>query len=205
MKKSEKIEIRISPDDKEALAKRAEAEGKPASEIVRDLLQSGGVTARAETVTMPRRSLLAAAAAGAVGIGAMIGAGAVALGTTGGEALVDLAFEVRLPIDFEADGFQTVVPLQAGATIPASRLDGATVFLPTGPQTGYRLTVAAPRGAGEAQAVRLAICEVEGEACAPLGTPELTTQISGNVTRVEAAGPGRETFTVRLIGRVEDD
>ncbi|NRA28738.1 MAG: hypothetical protein HRU11_00635 [Parvularculaceae bacterium] len=42
MKKSEKIESRLSPEEKDQLAKRAEAEGLPVSEVVRKTLGQSG-------------------------------------------------------------------------------------------------------------------------------------------------------------------
>lgn len=52
MKKSEKIEIRLSPEEKDQLSRRADAEGLPVSEVVRKTLgQSGDGLRRYEAAT----------------------------------------------------------------------------------------------------------------------------------------------------------
>ena len=198
MKKSEKIEIRISPDDKEALAKRAEAEGKPASEVVRELLQSGGVTARAEAVP-ERRGLLGIAAAAGLGVGLLAGAVGSTVALRGGEPDVGLVFGVQLLV--EEKGFTTTRYLEGSATTSASELDGASVFLPVGAGSGYRLTVAAPGDARRTQTLTFDLCRLGGGECVTLGSPQLTTKVAGSIAEAEAFGDDGETFTIKIIGR----
>lgn len=203
MKKSEKIEIRISPEDKEALARRAEAEGRPASEVVRDLLQSGGVTAQAETVPEPHRGRLAAAAGGLVAAGLLLGAGVTALAYTSGEdGVVDVAFDVSLKV---TEGrFTTSKILSGFVTVPADALDGTTLFLPVAPSSGYRLTISAPGDADGTQTLDLDLCEASGDTCRPLASPKVTAKVRGNTTRAAAFGADGTTFSIKLVGRAAE-
>ena len=197
MKKTEKIEIRISPEDKEALARRAEAEGRAVSEVVRDLLDANGVTmaTRAEGPSRSRPPLIALPLL-AVGL---LCAG---LGAAATHALTRPTTEhfvvARAAINAGEFGRHVV-----NATVPEDALDGLTMVVPTAGGT-YRIELDAKSRGEDSHRVAMTVCLAEGEACAPLAASFVDTSLRRSARLVgwwsEEGGATVELFALPGIG-----
>ena len=190
MKKSEKIEIRISPDDKEALARRAEAEGKPASEVVRELLQSGGVTAQAEAVPERRRRVHAVALAGAAAVGALVAVPTTLLAGAGEASWYEVEFVIEVAKPYEVGNMNGVnyEHRRAELLLPASSLGTAETLIATGPGEGYRMRLVLP-DEGETL-LRFPVCLQSASGCEPMAEPAISWTGAGfaQLSGVTAAG-----------------
>ena len=192
MKKTEKIEIRISPEDKEALARRAEAEGRPVSEVVRDLLDANGVT-------MATRPEAGRARWGPV-VGALVGGlplgAAAAYGATRDTS--ERFVRAQASLWLSPTGAYDVE-----ATVPHRDLDGLTMTVPTREGT-YRIVFdAEPRG-DETHRVVASVCLFDGDDCPLLTAPSLDTSL-GRGGRLVGAWGEDASATIRLFAVTVED
>ena len=190
MKKTEKIEIRISPEDKEALGRRAEAEGRPVSEVVRDLLQANGATlAPMSASAEPAAPKIVAACL----LGALLGASGAWLAASSREPAEEAFLRVSTQLWTDQH-----TPFDATAVVPAGELNGLRMVVPT--RAGdYRVDFAADPANASAYRVRAVICRVEGDDCTALATPSLDTSLTSRST-MEAAWGEAEAASIFLEG-----
>ncbi|MCQ8184999.1 plasmid mobilization protein [Parvularcula maris] len=104
MKKTEKIEIRLSPEEKEQLARRAETEGRPVSELVRALMTAEG------SMTSERSEKAAA-------IHPLRQFGGAALSFVGGVAMT-LALSAAHPLGQDIEGWDASFELAGDVPVP---------------------------------------------------------------------------------------
>lgn len=203
MKKSEKIEIRVSPEEKEQLSKRAEAEGRPVSEIVRQGLGGDGFAASGVSHGQTGRRL-----------STLEGFGALALSFVAGSAmsfLLTAAHPARDPIEEWDASVQLrelksapVNTLNSSFVLPNEAGAEAEVFLSSGPDQGYIVRGRATAGPGqEVIALSFEICRKDGEDCEPLFSPYVISTPDRDIV-LRGATPGELEYFLTLSAPRDD-
>ena len=161
MKKSEKIEVRVSHEEKQRLSGIADARGLSVSELIRDAVAEDIGT----VPHVPRWPGYAAIAAGALAVAALA-VGLVRPGATDSLAATP-APEISLYSQTDAESHETA-------------LTGGTTQFTLLSEDGRRIRISATPGKSRNGTTRAVfeVCEVEGEACAARETFELTTAAS---------------------------
>ena len=167
VKKSEKIEVRVAPEEKEQLTKRAEAEGRPVSEVVRRGMTGEGMLGE-ETGPASQSPLQR--------LGAMV------LSFAAGAALT-VALSAAHPKQVLVEGwdgsFQLSAlgkpPVRADFRVLAYENSKAEIVLDRAEGGFYRVTSSStPLPDGRVK-LTFSVCIDEGQECRVVASPEVTT------------------------------
>lgn len=170
MKKTEKIEIRVSPEDKAALMRLSQQGGRSVSETVRGLLLNQAVPDAAST---PARSMiniqrLAYGAGGAV-LGAVVASG----------LFMGLAAAKPRPTDYALnvvvlDGLDTERrAYEASTVITLDQMTKSQLRMPTGAADAYQVNVDMKRQPDGSVYASFSLCRESAGVCTEVAKPAL--------------------------------
>lgn len=173
MKKTDKIEIRVSPEEKAALARLSQASGRTISETIRNLLAAQIATAPAEpapksdkpAMTITQKVLYAGGGTLLGGLGVLGVAGAMAAAAPHPQAGVP-AYEVHVSIN-EA---KTSKFYGVGSTLPISQ-ETSRIRLPVDETYAYLVDVIFRQTGQETINAEFNICRETKDACLPVANP----------------------------------
>ncbi|MEM8770569.1 MAG: ribbon-helix-helix protein, CopG family [Pseudomonadota bacterium] len=199
LKKTEKIEIRVSPEEKEALSEAAQRDGRNASEVVREFVSAYVSASREKEPRAPEEKKM-----NLITKAAFVGLGAAAAGPLAWIAASDqkpaqpelmVAYDVRISVTAPAEtgGVKTH---QIRTILPAPLNERA--ILETSSETGenYSVSVAVAEQDGGTFAFQFDICKPRGEACDTISTPKIVTGFGD--AHLQAVGKGGENITISL-------
>lgn len=157
MKKTEKIEVRLSHEEKASLSQLAENEGRSVSELVRGLIDRY-ISLHTDKLPLKTRWGLLSA----------MGIGGILLGHLGTYFMVQS--HSRLEI------YQLGVEIQnSSLSVPITRTEGeiSEFILPNALGDIYIKTLV-QQGSGELSTVQVTLCQMLGEACEEIASPILS-------------------------------
>ena len=187
LKKSEKVEVRMTLEEKEKLQSLSETSGRSISELMREgfneLAEQHGQNGRARMSTIQR----AAFSLGGVVIGA-----AAAIGIT--QALpaktesYSVEFELWTSQEERPVQFTTALPVTAGQKL---------LYSPGGGDTGFRIEGGVHETDEGALYASFPVCRIEGKECVELGVPSIVFE-PGQFARLETSGENGITIEIRM-------
>ena len=194
MKKTEKIEIRVSPEDKAALMRMSEQGGRSVSETVRGLLlnQAEPAMAGAQGRLMINLHRLAYGAGGAV-LGAAIASG----------LFIGLASAKPSPTDYQLavvvlDGPETQRrAYEASTVITLDQMTKTQLRMPTSAADAYQVNVdmkRQPDGSGYAS---FSLCREAAAVCTEVAKPALVAARDASAS-INVEGEGGRQFMINM-------
>ncbi|MEM9838974.1 MAG: hypothetical protein AAF830_07435 [Pseudomonadota bacterium] len=206
MKKSEKIEIRLSPEEKDRLSRRAETEGRPVSEIVRSVLSSDGIES---SPSAPEAENASAALQRWGGYAlSFIAGGALAAALTAGQIPdTDIAvWQTEVTLDLPLPKGVSGTPIRYRGTMAMPNEDGASgeMYLSSGPEAGFQIKASHEIQDDGLSIMRFNICRQAGEVCMPWASPYVQSY-PAKVFFIEGAGPEGARYSVRVRGIVDPE
>ncbi len=176
VKKTEKIEIRVSPEEKEALADASRRQGRTASDVLREQVR-GYIAAAAETGEKLEKKMSWISKAAYIALGAGISVPAVLFAASGDSPSAP-GFEVRVSLE-EPVGDQGRAQYLARTRIPLSRKEPMTMVMPSVDETGYQVSVETKSNSDKTYDFKFSICREQGDGCDVVSTPTLVTGFGG--------------------------
>lgn len=157
MKKTEKIEIRLSHEEKAGLSKLAEEEGRSVSDLVRGLIDRYMSLHKDRLPRKTRWGLLSA-----------IGIGGILLGHLGTYFIAQSHSHLEI--------YQLGVRFHDSTiSIPITRTEGETThFILPNPAGDIKLRADVKKGDGILSVVEVSMCQIQGAQCQDIAKPKLT-------------------------------
>jgi hypothetical protein len=202
MKKTEKIEIRVSPEEKEALAEASRRQGRTASDVLREHVRAYiAAAARVSDKSAGDRkekkmSWISKAAYIALGAGLSVPAVLFAAAESGPS---EPGFEVQISLA-EPTGEHKRAHYRASARIPLGGSKESMMVMPNVDGAGYQITVLTEKNADKTYHFIFSICRETDDECAVVSTPRIITAFGGHST-LSVQGANDTEINIAIVSR----
>ena len=179
MKKTEKIEIRVSPEEKEALSAASRSEGRNVSDVLREQVRSyiAAAASAASPSTIERKKMTWISKAAYVALGAVLTAPATVFAVASNNPTAP-GFEVLVALEERSDE-QKSVQYRGLTRIPIGRSDPTLLTITAGEAGGYDVRIVKKPGADKTHHFVFDICRKTEDACQSVATPAIITSFGG--------------------------
>ena len=201
MKKTEKIEIRVSPEEKEALSAASRSEGRNVSDVLREHVRryvAAAASAAAASGTEKKMTWISKAAYVALGAAVSVPATMFA---AAGDSPAAPGFQIELSL-VENAGQQDQTHYRAQTRIPLNRSEPTLVTMPGGESDGFRVNIINVRNADKTYHFVFDICRETTDGCEEVSSPGIITAFGGRST-LSVGGVGGVKVDINIISREE--
>lgn len=179
MKKTEKIEIRVSPEEKEALSAASRSEGRNVSDVLREHVRR--YVATAASTAMPsttEKKMTWISKVAYVALGAAVSVPATMYAAAGDSPSAP-GFEINVTLEENA-GQQDRTHYRARTRIPLNRSEPTIVDMPSGDEGGYRVVILKEKNADKTYHFVFDICRETADGCDKVFSPGMVTAFGGD-------------------------
>ncbi len=179
MKKTEKIEIRVSPEEKEALSTASRSEGRTASEVLREYVGRYVKAAAAKSAAPAKEKKMSWISKIAyVALGAAVSVPATMYAAAGDDPAMQ-SFEIRVDLE-ENPGQQDRAFYRAKTRIPLNRSEPTILDMPSGQSGGYQIAIIKEKNADDTYRFVFEICRASDDGCSTIAAPGIVTAFGGD-------------------------
>ncbi len=182
VKKTEKIEIRVSPDEKEALSAASRSEGRTASDVLREYVGRyvDAAATKAAPVVKEKKKMSWISKAAYIALGAAVSVPAVLFAASEDDPSKP-GFEVQVSL-VESTSEQARAVYRASTRIPLGRSKTTTMVMPAVDDSGYQITVVTEKNGDQTYDFSFSICRETESECAVVSSPRIVTAFGGHST-----------------------
>ena len=179
MKKTEKIEIRVSPEEKEALSAASRSEGRNVSDVLREHVRRYVAAATAASPrTEKKKKMTWISKAAYVALGAAVSAPAT-MYAVADDSPAAPGFEVNVALQENA-GQQDQTNYRAKTRIPLTRTEPTLVNMPSGDAGGFRVAIIKENNDDKTYRFVFSICQETADGCEEILSPGIITAFGGD-------------------------
>ncbi len=178
MKKTEKIEIRVSPEEKEALSAASRSEGRTASDVLREYVGRYVEAAAAKAAPAKEKKMTWISKIAYAALGAAVSVPATMYAAAGDDPAMQ-SFEIRVDLE-ENPGQETHALYRAKTRIPLSRSEPTILDMPSGQSGGYQVAIIKEKNPDDTYRFVFEICRASDDGCSTIAAPGIVTAFGGD-------------------------
>ncbi len=199
VKKTEKIEIRVSPEEKEALSSASRSEGRTASDVLREHVRRyvDAAAMRGEGAKKEKKMSWISKAA-YVALGAAVSVPAVMFAAADDNPSAP-GFEIHMTLE-EQSGDQHPIHYRAQTRIPLGRSEPTMLTMPSGESDGYRVAIVKKNNADKTFHFIFNICRETADGCDKVLSPGIVTAFGGH-SSLRVGGAGAVEVDINISSR----
>lgn len=197
MKKTEKIEIRVSPEEKEALSAASRSEGRTASDVLREYVGHYVKAASVKSATPAKEKKMSWISKIAfVALGAAVAVPLTLIAATANKS--PDAFKIELLLRQQQGDDINQQSIELGTTLPLGQNGSFVIHAPHEGDYGYRVRADVTKSKGDIYLIAFDICwQTMKTECELVSAPKITTAFA-DTARLQVAGRDGSDIHIHL-------